>query len=243
MASISINEELFNVLHQDLCHIKPEYKYKDVILCPICLREISKETVLKSGVEHIVPQGLLKNDINENRDLGTLNQRCGLTVLCREQRVQKGTSKLTQDGCNGLKGKLYDRLWVRHWGKKDIDRDILELRLSVFILIMAYLGAFQVYGYEYILRKELDEIREQFDYPDDQKTSYLDSAKVNLKANGDRIVATSSGHPFALGGLLVNGRPLHIAFRRFKAELPSGHWDVTTVVATISATTPNFKSI
>lgn len=231
---MSLNQQAFDVLYADLCHARPEYIGKDVILCPICLREINKKMVLVGGVEHIIPQVLIKSDTEDKKRLGTMNQRCGITVLCREARSQKGTAKQSAEGCNGLKGQLYDRLWKKHWGDKPINTNLLRHRHGVAILTMAYLGAFQTFGYEYILRPELDEIRRQFDFPDDTKTSYLETAQVNTSASGDTIVRTSTGQPFVTGGISVDGYPLQLIFRRFKAQLPSGHWNVQTGVDSLA---------
>ena len=99
---------------------------------------------------------------------------------------------------------------------------------------MAYLGAFQLFGYEYIFQAELEQIREQFDFPDERKTHYLDTAEVNTSPNGDKIIRTRAGHPFSLGGVMADGNPLQVAFRRFNAQLPSGHWNVQTGVNSLA---------
>lgn len=225
---MSLNEQVFDALYANLCHARPQYVGKDVILCPICLREIKKGAVLSGGVEHIVPRVLIKGDNLSKKNLGTLNQRCGITILCRESRTSKMTGAVSSDGCNGMKGKLYDRLCKQHWGDKQIDPENLKHRHGVSILVMAYLGAFQLFGYEYIFQTELEQIREQFDFPEERKTHYLDSAQVNTSLNGDNIVRTSAGHPFILGGVMA------VAFRRFTAQLPSGHWNVQTGVNSLA---------
>lgn len=234
---MGIKDEAFAVLHESLCHIRPDYLNHDVILCPICLREISKETILDSGIEHIIPRVATKKD--KGTSLATLNQRSGITVLCREPRTI-GTATC-KDGCNGFKGKTYDWAVQNLLDDKDRNPNELNNRHAVAILIMAYLGAFQAYGYDYILRPELDEIRKQFDNPDVNATNWLPMAKYNLRPGETSIVTTSTGHPFIYGGMVTNNAPLHIVFRRCQAYLPGGHWDsvgVRTLKSLLPSLTP-----
>lgn len=88
---------------------------------------------------------------------------CGITVLCRQPRTING--KEFKDGCNCFKGSAYDRLFRHLFDDKDHTKPELRHRHGVAILIRAYLGAFQTFGYSYIRRNEIDEIREQFDFP------------------------------------------------------------------------------
>lgn len=237
---MSLNEELYNVLHSDLVDVKPEYQDRDGILCPICLREITKDEVIQFGIEHIIPKNIIKNDSPEKKKLGTLNQRCGITILCRQERICKYDGKIVKDGCNSLKGKIYDRLWKQHWHGDQLDQSHLSHRHGVSILIMAYLGAFQVFGYEYILQRDFDDIRNQFDYSDERMTDWLDFAQVYIPSGGDNIVATSTGHPFLIGGITAHGHELEVLFRRFKAKLPTGHWQVKTGAKSLEAILPKF---
>lgn len=151
----------------------------------------------------------------------------------------KSNGKMYENGCNGLKGSFYDRLWKKHWGNRPIDRKELTRRHGVSILIMAYLGAFQIFGYEYILRNELDEIREQFDFPDEIETEWAHDAKVDLRDIGDSIIATDLGHPFIFGGVTADDYPLQLHFRRFHASLPSGHWNTRTAVSSLASIMPS----
>jgi len=95
---------------------------------------------------------------------------------------------------------------------------------------MGYLAAFQWFGYEYILRDELDEIRQQFDYPHVRQTVYLDKVRYDLQPDQDLLVATRSGQPFVFGGDLQGGAPLQVIFRRCQMYLPGGHWRLNTAV-------------
>lgn len=216
---------LFNILRDDLIKSRPEYAEVDVILCPICLREITLKQF--DAVEHIIPQNVLKNDPPFMKIL-SLSRRAGLTALCHHSRRTLSDEE-TKHGCNGWKGQKYDRLFKGVIQGGRISSSALKHRHGVAILTMAYLGAFQRLGYGYILRPELDEVRRQFDYPDARHTSWLDHALVNLAAVNPnaQIWGTTSGLPFAFGSLMTATAPLEILFRRFSARLPSGHWAVT----------------
>ena len=104
---------------------------------------------------------------------------------------------------------------------------------------MAYLGAFQIFGYEYILQNEFNEIREQFDFPDEIRTDWAHDAIVDLRDVGDSIIATDMGHPFIFGGVTADGYPVELHFRRFTAKLPSGHWYTRTPVSSLASIMPS----
>ena len=216
---MSLNKDAFKVLHEDLANVRSEFSNKDRILCPLCLREITKIEVLESGIEHIIPKNIIRVDCEDKKQLGTINQRCGITVLCRQKRECKSDLKVSKNGCNGLKGRLYDRLWQKHWQDDKINPNDFTHRHGVSILIMAYLGAFQVYGYEYILQPEFNEIRKQFDYPDSRITEWLDYAQVCLLSDSDNYIATSTGHPFITDGIVAEGYPLDVSFRCFRQDI------------------------
>jgi len=221
---MSIPEQTFDALHRNLVEKNVAYSDRDVVLCPICLREISRDYFLASGVEHILPRNILKDDDKGKRRLGSINQRAGITVLCRQERTCVSDGKACVDGCNGLKGRLYDRLYKGLLDDADHADANLMHRHSVAILVMAYLGAFQHFGYDYILRPELDDIRAQFDFPDSRKTNWLDHAKYCTAESKSQIVVTVLGTPFIVGGITTPDAPLHVLFRRFSAYLPRGHW-------------------
>jgi hypothetical protein len=217
---MSIEEEVFEVLHQNLVSVKPEYNSRNIILCPICLSEIYKDEVLEYGIEHIIPKIIVKNDAPEIVEPITKNQRSGLTVLCRQPRFDR-KHKLANNGCNGLKGSLYDWSLGRLFKNKTFNVNNLFHRHYVGVLVMGYLAAFQIFGYEYILRSELDEIRKQFDYPDDTKTDWL--RYVRITEPSSFVFTGENGMPFLVGGLTHNNAALEIMFRNFWVVLPSGH--------------------
>ena len=105
---MGLKEEAYNVLREDLLKVRPDLASREVILCPICLREISKEEIIATGIEHIIPQVSVKSDPDAYKTLANKNQRCGITVLCRQARAIKATAQVSKDGCNGFKGKTYD---------------------------------------------------------------------------------------------------------------------------------------
>ena len=221
---MSIRSQAFRVLHEDLQLLRPDVTERDAILCPICLREIPRGRVLEGGIEHIIPQVVVKQDAPDLASLGSRNQRAGITVLCREPRTIESTGALLKDGCNGFKGSTYDWLLRRVLDDKPHTSVEFSHRHGVAILIMAYLGAFQSFGYDYVLRPELNEVRRQFDHPDDSVTSWLDHARFELEPPREQVVTTESGLPFLFGGILNPEAPLHVIFRRCEAYLPQGHW-------------------
>jgi hypothetical protein len=221
--AMSINQQAYELLHENLAAVRPEFADRDVILCPICLREIPRTAVVTCGVEHIIPQNVVKSDPSDFAALGTKNQRCGITVLCRAERVCQSDRRVCKDGCNGMKGRLYDRLFQGLFETGTHVHSDFTHSHGVAILIMAYLGAFQRFGYEYILRLELDPIRTQFDFPNERKTTWLDTARYCLAEDTAQIVATSVGQPFIFGSIVTQTAPLEVMFRRCHALLPSGH--------------------
>jgi len=213
-----ISEQVFDVLHRNLMTCRPEHEPKQTIICPICLREISRSEVLVGGVEHIVPNVIVKSDPVALAGEMTKNQRSGLTVLCRRPRVYGDDKRLAKHGCNGLKGSLYD--WsLKHIGSSTRRGSIpFTHRQLVGILIMGYLGAFQTFGYEYILRDELSEIRRQFDYPEITRTDWIHH--INIFDSFHGVFTTENGMPFMVGGSTHPDAPLVVIFRKFSASLP-----------------------
>ena len=220
---MSLREEAYDVLRENLVAVRPEFAAREVVLCPICQREISRDAVIRGGIEHILPQNVVKGDSADLILLGTKNQRCGITILCRDQRVCKSDGKISKDGCNGIKGRLYDRLFRGLFDTNTHTKSELRHSHGVAILIMAYLGAFQTFGYEYILRPELDPIREQFDFPNDRKTDWLDHACYGLAKEIPQVVSTSHGQPFLFGSISTLTAQLEVFFRRCHVILPGGH--------------------
>ncbi len=205
----NIRQEVFEVLRENLVAVRPDYNAKDIVLCPICLTEVSRKEVIKGGgFDHIVPQNVAKNDPPELTGVGTncitKNQRCGVTVLCRR--------------CNSLKGSQYDT-HIGFWlNGANHEATPLSHRQWVAMLIMAYLGAFQNLGYEYILRPELDEIRRQFDYPDTTVTIWLSHIKIIPRIEG--VFTTGNGLPFIMGFGMHEDSHLEMMFRKFWVVLP-----------------------
>jgi hypothetical protein len=223
-----IKGEVFALLHQNLCAIKTEYVGREAVLCPICLREITKAEILATGFEHIVPQAQTKTDPAELAMNLTKTQRSGATILCRQSRtLQDGTD--AKDGCNGFKGSRYDWSLRGMLGPEPIDRKRLSNVHFVAVVTMAYLGAFQNFGYGYILRPELDPIREQFGFPNEKKTDWLDKVAIHTGANAPQIIMTTGANSFTFFGQTVEGAPLGVRFRKFVAWLPNGVWPTNTL--------------
>lgn len=234
----SLKEEVYDVLYENLVAVRPHFAGKGVVLCPICFREITRADVLTRGIEHIVPQVVAHKDGVDDKAIATFNQRCGITLLCRQERLCNSDGKYIKDGCNGLKGRLYDRLFRDLFEDGPHQPDELTHRHGVGILLMGYLAAFQFFGYEFILRPELDELREQFDFPDDHKTDYLNDASYCLAPHSSLPLGTESGQPFIWGGIMKPDAPLHLMFRRCQVTLPGGHWQFKEGVRHLSNLLP-----
>lgn len=236
---MSIKEEIFDVLRRNLVATFPFYASKEVVLCPVCFTEITKDEVLRGALEHIIPQNVVGSD-PESLRIFSKNQRCGITVLCRQRRIWgndityklgerslhaqiKWSDKLAEQGCNGLKGSLYDRLFRGLLDDKPHDSNKLTARHRVAILMMGYLGAFQRFGYEYALLPWLNEVRDQFDHPDVKITNWLDRVVYFGDMSDPGICSTEDGLPFMVSQTLHEEAPLVVYFRRFRVELPSGH--------------------
>jgi hypothetical protein len=227
---------LFHILHKNLAQVRPEYAARDVILCPLCLREMRIDDGW--SVEHIIPQNVLKADPDFMKPI-SLSRRAGLTVLCREKTTTK-SGEVANQGCNGWKGQKYDRLFRGMLQGRGVSQKETKHRHGVAILMMAYLGAFQRLGYGYILAAGFDEIRLQFVFPDTRITQWLGYAQILLTPadpNG-QVWATTSGLPFVFGGSRTSDAPLEVMFRRFSARLPSGHWQVANLPQPLLAAIP-----
>jgi hypothetical protein len=155
----------------------------------------------------------------------SLSQRAGLTVLCRTPR-RTGCGKDAPQGCNGWKGQIYDRLFKGMLAGQQIRPHKLKFRHSVAVLTMAYLAAFQRFGYGCVLDDAFDTVRIQADYPNRRVTPWVDTARINLRQHelNGTVWATSSGLPFIFGWHGVRGSALEVQFRRFLVLLPGGHW-------------------
>lgn len=234
---MGLKDEAYKVLREDLLKVRPDLSDREVILCPLCLREIPQTDIITSGIEHIIPQVVVQNDPVAYKTLANKNQRCGITVLCRQTRNIKSNGKILNDGCNGFKGRTYDWAIKNILDDKPHKQEELQFRHGVALLTMGYLGAFQIFGYSYILRPELDEIREQFDFPDERKTNWLLNVHYFMQPGLTEIVATSTGHPFVVGGIMNSVAPLEVFFRRTTIKLPNG-WTFKNIVRTLDSLLP-----
>jgi hypothetical protein len=116
------------------------------VLCPLCLLPKSHGELT---LEHIIPKRALTHDPGSLRKLHELNDRSGLTLLCRD--------------CNGLKGRYYDPMIEKMFKaptftpRPDEEKRELKARRT-----LAYLAAFRELGYSYILTNRLDPVRLDF---------------------------------------------------------------------------------
>jgi hypothetical protein len=200
--------QLFDAYKANLAAVRPERHNKDIMLCPLCISEITRKQVEmhEVGLEHIIPQHSTADKAQKSPQtlVGVKNVRSGLTITCSK--------------CNGRKGRILD------WPMRDriiqgqkLPEDY-PCRTGTAVLIYAYLLAFAVFGYEYILKDDLREIREQFWDPDRSNSGWLRHAQVNLSGKASAIVCNESGYPFVMK--ISPSEPLEMSFWRFRAILP-----------------------
>ncbi|MDP8209298.1 MAG: HNH endonuclease domain-containing protein [Candidatus Stygibacter australis] len=202
--------DLFDAYKSNLTKTGNNPELKDIILCPLCLKEIKREEIVKGDValEHIIPahstgEKAQKTDFTK---ISVKNVRSGLTITCSK--------------CNSKKGSKLD--WVlrnRITPGSQNAKNGYSFTSGVAILVYAYLFSFAVFGYEYILKDELIEIRKQFSDIDNYHTKYLEYAQVNLNDPEQPIVCNEWGYPLIMGET-KNG-DLEIYFWKFRARLPS----------------------
>jgi hypothetical protein len=206
---MSLLIDLFDAYHQNLTSTGNNPDNKDIMLCPLCLKEIPRLDIESGAVslEHIIPQHSTSSSTQNTRhtQIGVKNVRSGLTVTCPV--------------CNGKKGRELDFCMRNLITPGQKTQNDYSPRTGVAILIYSYLFAFAVHGYEYILASKLKEIRKQFNDPDGCHTSWSETACVHLVDPQQPIICNAWGYPFIMGGM-VNG-PLEIMFWRFRALLPS----------------------
>jgi hypothetical protein len=199
-------QDLFFAYEANLRDVEPSRTPAGVILCPL---DLAPMPIDKATLEHIVPQHstVEKKQKTLHTKLGSKNVRSGLTLTCLR--------------CNGKKGSELDSELRGLIVGGDKNANAYSHRSGVAILTYAYLFAFAVFGYEYILRKELDEVRLQFEEPDTRHTGWLEDAQVHPGEIERPIVANEWGYPFAMGNGRADGAPLEVLFWRFRAKLPT----------------------
>lgn len=198
--------DLFAAYEANLRKVAPGRTAPGSILCPLCLATM---TAAEATLEHIVPKHSTVEKVQKTpfTKLGVTNVRSGLTLTCGR--------------CNGKKGRELDfvlRGLIAGGDKKQSD---YVYRSGTAILTYAYLFAFAVFGYEYILKPELDDVRRQFEEPDKPLTPWLELAQVHPQNIEQPIVVNQWGYPFMMGNKLTPGAPLEVFFWRFRAKLPT----------------------
>jgi len=206
-------EKAYKFLREDICRVRPEYEKKQVLVCPICMREISKEAFLEHGLEPIIPK--VHSAMSRGR-------RSGYTVLCHEERKIEGDGSVSEDGCSGYKKRMYDSVAKNFLPEDGSVPTMLSIRQKISITIMAYLGAFQQFGYGSVFWDELDEIRKQFDFPKKKITKWIDNSVCMPMNDPFYLMGSTKDQPFAVGGSVQDGHPLHMVFGKCFTLLPVG---------------------
>jgi hypothetical protein len=144
-------EKIWHRMRDDLKSLVPWFADYDLLLCPTCLRHITFE---EFSLEHIIPQQALDEDYETARDAVTRNQRAGLTLLCSKRLVVKD-KLIVEKGCNGWKGKHFDRL-IRQILQGRMDKMDVTTGHNVALLALGYLALFRQYGYRISLQRGVD---------------------------------------------------------------------------------------
>lgn len=186
----SMLTDLFDAYQSNLACTGNSPGRNDIILCPLCLRKIFRNEIVSGRVrlEHIIPQhaASAKSQRTRSTRISVKNVRSGLTITC--------------EACNKKKGSELDWRMRGLIGPGKRTKNQYVRRMGVAILIYAYLLAFAVYGYEYVLAPALDEVREQFQDTDEYRTSLLEHSCVCLPETTP-IVCNEYGYPCFFGGM------------------------------------------
>lgn len=155
-----LKDMLWHKMRDDLKSLVPWFADNDLLLCPTCCRPIGYQDF---SVEHIIPQQAVANDPAGARAAIPRNERSGMTLLCRKPLVYKD-KRVPGNGCNGWKGKYYDRFL------KDIIRPgflnrQFNSRHHIALFSAGYLGLFREYGYQIALLPSGLLMRNQFFRP------------------------------------------------------------------------------
>lgn len=137
--------------------LAPWFADCDLLLCPTCLRRIPFE---EFSLEHIIPQQALGGDHKTAQEAVTRNQRSCLTLQCSKRLVIKD-KLIAEKGCNGWKGKHFDR-FIRQILQGRMDRMDVTTRHNVALLAFGYLALFRQYGYRISLSRSGVLMRHQF---------------------------------------------------------------------------------
>lgn len=151
--------KLWTTMREDLFRHVPALQDSTKLLCPICCRALDYE---KFSLEHILPQQAVKQDPRSVRDAINKNERSGLTLLCRERLIIKGSHY--ENGCNGWKGRNYDARISDLLNRSDDSFQFSDGHL-IALLTVGYLGLFKKYGYRVGLTESGLRLRNQFFNP------------------------------------------------------------------------------
>lgn len=199
--------DLFDAYRTNLTKVDATRAPAGAILCPLDLAPIQRADVESKVVplEHIIPQhATVASKQTKFTNLAAKDVRSGATLTCGR--------------CNGKKGKELDFPLKGLIAPGPRKPEEYTYRTGTAILTYAYLFAFAVFGYEYIFKEELAEVRAQFEDPDGRHTRWLEHAHVCTANMEQPIVANEWGYPFAAG--IARGAPLELYFWRFRAKLP-----------------------
>jgi hypothetical protein len=142
-------EVVWSRLQSDFRRFRPDTI--DRVPCPLCGRMKPSD---QFTIEHILPQNTVKLDPEAVRDPAfethvPKDTRAQTTLLCGSPLLLNGT--LYPHGCNGLKGRLYDREITRMLDGKP--KKGVTVTQHNALKIVGYLAMFSEFGYAYSLSR------------------------------------------------------------------------------------------
>jgi hypothetical protein len=156
----SLKQTLWQKLRSDLVSLIPWFADDERLLCPTCLRPLKFDDF---SLEHTIPRQALADDPIAVRATISVNQRSGVTLLCRKQLAVKN-KRVPGHGCNSWKGKFYDP-FLKEVFRVDFLQQQINSRHQIALFATSYLGLFGRYGYQVSLLPSGLLMRRQFFQP------------------------------------------------------------------------------
>lgn len=214
-----LKELLWHRMREDLKSLVPWFADNDLLLCPACCRRLRFD---EFSVEHIIPQQALASDPKDVRDAIPQNQRSGMTLLCRRPLIMKGKT-VSGSGCNGWKGKYYDR-FLRELLQADFTKKQISSRHQVALFSAGYLGLFRQFGYQIALSPSGRLMRNQFFSPNSFLPDVPLASQILLAGESlssfDEASRTYWSEPFKI---TVDDTSALIGLRSIAFRLPLSH--------------------
>lgn len=151
-----LKQTLWHSMRGDLGALMPDILHSDQLMCPACGRFLAIDDF---NIEHIVPQQALDDDPHEVRAAISRNERGVTTLLCK-RNILIG-NKLRGNGCNGWKGRYFDRYLNDVFHAKLVEKTATTQHQVAFF-VACHLALFSRYGYQVSLSEWGIICRKQF---------------------------------------------------------------------------------